>query len=213
MNTKLVLTRNSALRTTIVNETTHRPLYTIQTPRQFSRKTTRIRRVPQTDDLQPLFSDSDDGDYDSDDDASLDPKKGEEKEELPEEEIPSGSDELARIHWHHLSHNRIIYKGRAMDRRHFLPKAGNGFKFTVGDVKLKWTLGPLGVSYPKLKLDDGSDTLIAKFFEKNILKGRNKSYIDVSPFGMEILDDLIVTFVFAEDKRRDREDRFKYSGS
>jgi hypothetical protein len=122
MNTKLILTRNSALRTTIVNENTHRPLYTIQTPRQMTRKITRIRHVPQTDDLQPLFSDG--GDYDSDD-ASLHPKKGEEKEDPPEEEeIPGGSDELARIYWHHLSHNRVVYKGRVMDRRHFMPKAG-----------------------------------------------------------------------------------------
>jgi hypothetical protein len=124
MNTKLIFTRNSPLRTTIVNENTHRPLYTIQTPRQMTRKITRIQRVPQTDDLQPLFSDGDDLDSDSDD-ASLHPQKGEDKEDPPEaEEIPSGSDELARIYWHHLSHNRFVYKGRVMDRRHFMPKAG-----------------------------------------------------------------------------------------
>jgi len=203
MNTKLIFARNSPLRTTIVNETTHRPLYTIQTPRQFTRKTTLVRRVPQTDDLQPLVLDGDD--YDSDDD-SLHAEKGDEKEDPPEEEeTPGGSDELARIHWHRISHNRVVYKGRMMERGDLLPKAGTGFKFTVGDVKLKWTLGPLGLSFPKLKLDDGSETVIARFSEKNLLKGQGQSYIDVSPFGMEILDDLIVTFIIAENKRRKRE--------
>jgi hypothetical protein len=89
-----------------------------------ARKITRIQRMQQIDDLQSLFSDGDDSDSDSDN-ASLHPEKGEEKKDPPEEEeIPSGSDELARIYWHHLSHNRVVYKGRVMDRRHFMPDAG-----------------------------------------------------------------------------------------
>lgn len=121
MNTKLIFTRNSPLRTTIVNESNNRPLYKVETPRQVTRKVTRIRRVPQTEDLKPLIFSDDDDDASASDDSH--PAKGE-SAPPEEEEIPSGSDELARIYWHHISHNRLVYKGRLMDRRHFLPNNG-----------------------------------------------------------------------------------------
>ena len=64
----------------------------------------------------------------------------------------------------------------------------------------------------KLVTADEKKTVIAEFHrECNILK-KQKARIEVQPAGMEMLDYIVLTFVFAENKRRERETRAHSAG-
>ena len=54
----------------------------------------------------------------------------------------------------------------------------------------------------QLVIDNPDKTLIAQFHEASLFK-RNKSYLEVTPAGMDMLDHIIVTFIPVEVRRRD----------
>lgn len=102
--------------------------------------------------------------------------------------------------------------------------------FTGPDgVQYRWALGALGMNYPKvskfltsplssvlnhvmkLVTADEKKTVVAEFHRARYLKKR-KARLEVQPAGMVMLDYIILTFVFAENKRREREARAKSSG-
>ena len=61
----------------------------------------------------------------------------------------------------------------------------------------------------KLVTMDGKKTMIAQFHRARPLKPKRKARLEVQPAGMEMLDYIVLTFVFAETKRREREARAK----
>ena len=128
----LRFTRNSPLRTILVDEATGDAKYQIDTPSGIARIATRIRKLsPST--RPPLNWDdeeSDPGDDDADDEKDSDSKskKGgdseEEVYEIVKSKLPETSDEVARIYWKWFSSDRIIFRGKITSRSELLSKCG-----------------------------------------------------------------------------------------
>jgi len=64
----------------------------------------------------------------------------------------------------------------------------------------------------KLVTTDEKKTVIAEFHRAHHFTRKEKAKLDVQPAGMAMLDYIILTWVFAENKRRERETRAKSSG-
>lgn len=54
----------------------------------------------------------------------------------------------------------------------------------------------------QLVIDDPDKTLIAQFHQASLFK-KEKSYLEVTPVGMAMLDHVIVTFIPVEVRRRE----------
>ena len=65
----------------------------------------------------------------------------------------------------------------------------------------------------KLVTTDEKKTVIAEFHRAHHFTRKEKARLEVQPAGMEMLDHIVLTWVFAESKRRDRETRVKASSS
>ena len=111
----LRFSRNSPLRTILVDEATGQAKYQIDTPRWQARSATRIRKLDSAAQLPPNL---DDADSDSDDDVTDKGKKGESKKDEDDaegDEPDTGaepaetSDEIARIYWNWFSSDRIVF--------------------------------------------------------------------------------------------------------
>ena len=135
----LRFTRNSPLRTVLVEEATGQAKYQIDTPIRLARSVTRIRKFDTP--TQPPLHWDDEAESDSGDDGvgeerkrksssddTTDKGKGkskkDEREEDAEPELSETSDEIARIYWKWFSSDRIIFRGRSRLRTEFLPKCG-----------------------------------------------------------------------------------------
>ena len=97
-------------------------------------------------------------------------------------------------------------------------------------VKYRWAMGAFGMSYPKVstffspchrprrlnrvvKLVTADEkTVVAEFHRAHHFTKKQKARLEVQPAGMDMLDYIILTFVFAEDKRRERERRARSGG-
>lgn len=133
MTTTLLLTRNSPLRTVLVNEETYQPLYQIDTPRGcFTRsKTTRITHAS-ADAAKVNFPDSELEGESEDDDVIVSEKKASSLKSVGtmvgDIEVPIATDgdsnELAKIHWNVFSHNQIVLNGQVQNRADMLPRSG-----------------------------------------------------------------------------------------
>lgn len=96
--------------------------------------------------------------------------------------------------------------------------------FTGPDgVQYRWAMGAMGTNYPKVSLSSSSPVsstlnhgmklvtnderkiVIAEFHRAHYFTKKQKARLEVQPAGMDMLDYIILTFVFAEDKRRERE--------
>ena len=64
----------------------------------------------------------------------------------------------------------------------------------------------------KLVTTDEKKTVVAEFHRAHHITKRQKARLEVQPAGMGMLDYIVLTFVFAENKRRERERRAKSSG-
>jgi len=115
--------------------------------------------------------------------------------------------ELARIRWHTIAPTIIEYRGNEMPRRDFIKKK-SCFRlltmFTASDGRsYTWNAG---YSLRRLRLvcDNDPDTVIAVSRRSNlgIIGPKRKASLDVSPAGMNILDDIIVTFTWTNYIRR-----------
>jgi len=221
MNTNLSFTRNSPLRSVLVDDSTGRPLYKLETPRNLTNNTTRIWKFSPTEDIDIeglLTSGCDCSDSTSStnpgtsSDSAHPPVKKDDTEgnqddiEIMFDELDGGADnEIARIHWRWLSSPRVVFRGKIADKKELMKTSGRGYTFSAGDKKFKWDLGKFsGVASPKLLLDDGSKTVIAQFHSRPALT-RKKPHLEVTPTGMEILDYVILTWIFAEHTRRNRD--------
>ena len=98
--------------------------------------------------------------------------------------------------------------------------------FTGPDgIQYRWAMGIMGMNYPKVRLSstslvssalnhgmklvttDGKKTVIAEFDRAHYFTKKQKARLEVQPAGMGMLDCIVLTFVIAEDKRRERESR------
>ena len=59
---------------------------------------------------------------------------------------------------------------------------------------------------------DKEKTVIAQFHRAHHIMRKEKARLEVQPAGMGMLDYIVLTWIFAENKRRDRERRAKSSG-
>ncbi|KAF9649443.1 hypothetical protein BDM02DRAFT_3128398 [Thelephora ganbajun] len=200
--------QNSPLRTTLVDEATGDAKYKIETPIKIARSVTRIRKF-ESHSQAPLHWDDE-----------------------TETEFPETGDEIARIHWKWFSSHRIIFQGRITTRSEFLPKCGKlkgwvnsrrvshrdraervlntrSYIFTGPDgVQYRWALGAMGMNLPKgmkLVTADEEKTVVAEFHRPRYFINKQKARLDVQPAGMNMLDYIVLTFVFAEQSRRERE--------
>jgi hypothetical protein len=135
----LQFTRNSPLRTTLVDQVTGHAKYQIDTPGKIGRNVTRIRKLDLS--AQPPLV-WDDADSDSGDDITNkrekrgSPSKRDENEaegaSEAGEQLPQASDEIARIYWKWFSSDRIVFRGKITSRSEFLPKCGKmkGYAFS-----------------------------------------------------------------------------------
>lgn len=57
----------------------------------------------------------------------------------------------------------------------------------------------------KLITTDENKTVIAEFHRPNYLVNKQKARLEIKPAGMDMLDNIVVTFVFVEHRRRVRE--------
>ena len=105
------------------------------------------------------------------------------------------------------------------------------YMFTGPDgVQYRWALGACGMSYPKVSVSFVSlpsqelscvvklvttdeKTVIAEFHRAHHFRRKEKPRLEVQPAGMDMLDDIILTFVFADSKRRERETRLRAAGA
>ena len=105
------------------------------------------------------------------------------------------------------------------------------YMFTGPDgVQYRWALGAFGMCLPKVRASfvssrssalshvmklvttDEKKTVIAEFHRARYIVKKRKARLEIQPAGMDMLDYIILTFVFAEHKRREREARAKSSG-
>ena len=98
------------------------------------------------------------------------------------------------------------------------------YLFTGPDgVEYRWALEAFGLHHPRVgiffaalqssasvnhimkRVTADEKTMIAEFHPACYLVRRRKAQLEVQPAGMDILDYIILTFVFAKNKRRERE--------
>ena len=103
--------------------------------------------------------------------------------------------------------------------------------FTGPDgVQYRWAMGAMGMNYPKVSVtstspvpsalnhgmklvtNDEEKTVVAEFHRAHHFTKKQKARLEVQPAGVGMLDYIVLTFVFAENKRRERETRAKSSG-
>lgn len=150
----LRFTRDSPLRTTLVDAATGNVKYQIDTPMRIAGSVTRIRKFDSSTQPPLQLGNIADSDYGGDvtdmggkrkkdtcdditdkgrkkksvsDDITNKGKKRKSKKEKKKDagaEIHGTSDEIARIYWKWFSSDKIIFRGRIYLRTQFLPKCG-----------------------------------------------------------------------------------------
>ncbi|KDQ60511.1 hypothetical protein JAAARDRAFT_125792 [Jaapia argillacea MUCL 33604] len=114
-------------------------------------------------------------------------------------------EEVARIHWHHFHQSEIVYGGKILRVGDYLRKSGvigQNKKFVAPDGKqYKWVLQMRG---QKLITNDFNETLVASFKEANlgIRKPKHPGCLQIYPSGQHMMDLIVVTFVYLEQKRK-----------
>jgi hypothetical protein len=146
MNTKIIFTRNSPVRTALVNGTTGQELYRIDTPRRFVGSVTRVFRcdpaVPPATNLMPrLHWDANEPyeGYDSEEwkilvgarsDGCGEGEEGESGasaavvDEVSGEDLPLVENEIARLYWKWFASTRIVFEGKIRTRAELMPLKG-----------------------------------------------------------------------------------------
>ncbi|KIK64550.1 hypothetical protein GYMLUDRAFT_117162, partial [Collybiopsis luxurians FD-317 M1] len=75
--------------------------------------------------------------------------------------------------------------------------------FTAHGKEYKWVLGFYS---PQLILNDGSSTVVAQFHRRKfILWNTPPGYLEIFPAGVDIIDTILVTFIYIEKLRKDKE--------
>jgi len=145
MNTKIILTRNSPVRTLLVNGTTGQELYRIDTPRRCIGSVTRVFRCdPATPPIPSLvprlhWNANEPHEGHCSEERKLpavdkSDSRGEDKEgdngvattanEVLREDSPLVENEIARLYWKWFASTRIVFEGKITTRAKFMPLKG-----------------------------------------------------------------------------------------
>jgi len=124
---------------------------------------------------------------------------------------------MAQIDFHVISPSKIKLAGSEFTSKNYFRKEGWGIygrhrAFTGPDNRqYKWLLK---ATVPKLILNDGSKSTVAKFHHKKlgIVGGSRPACLEIFPIGEHMVDTILVTFIYVEKKRKDRERALRSSG-
>jgi len=124
---------------------------------------------------------------------------------------------MAQIEFHDISPSKITLVGSEFTAKSYFRKEGWGIygrhrAFTGPDgLEYKWLLK---ATVPELILNDGSETTVAKFHKKSgIAGGSQPACLEIFPIGEHMVDTILVTFIYVEKKRRNRERALRSSGA
>lgn len=204
---ELELYKHSILRSTLTDQATGQARYRVETPITISGDFTRIKKLESH--AQPTPHPDWDTDSDTHDHIT-DGKKAEGKldfKEVANLESAETSDEVARIHFKVFTSDKIFFQGKMYTRKEFLPrgKVKGSYMFTGPDgVQYRWASGISGEHPPRLVTTD-EKTVIAEFHQPNYVTKRQKPRLQVHPEGMHMLDHIVLTFVYVEHQRGQRE--------
>ncbi|KAH7908291.1 hypothetical protein BJ138DRAFT_1091492 [Hygrophoropsis aurantiaca] len=127
----------------------------------------------------------------------------------PTEKKSSMRDEfesIAEIEWHFFSSSIFRMNGQEIRTKEFIPSSGlQGRKrtFTGPDGKsYKWVLNFSSVT---LELADGSQTNLANFKRPGCFGVKSDAVLQISPAVYHMVDLIIITFIYIEKLRRDKE--------
>jgi len=119
---------------------------------------------------------------------------------------------LAQLSWYLRAPSVMRIGGKDIDPKNFFQKpkvpwyAFQQRIFTAQDGKeYRWTGG---AHYTKLKLNDGSDTLVAEYRCKSVglISKARDPYLEIFPPYEHMVDEIIITFVYVERLRHSRND-------
>jgi len=121
--------------------------------------------------------------------------------------------ELAKITWQWTSPSKLQFRGKEVDLDTYVPGDEHTYRqryrsFTAIDgrsyrwilMKDKWSLG---VPFLELETNDEASTPIASFHKADD-KNKKNARLEIFPPGEDIVDDIIVTYVFVEKVRQER---------
>ncbi|KDQ60509.1 hypothetical protein JAAARDRAFT_126342 [Jaapia argillacea MUCL 33604] len=115
-------------------------------------------------------------------------------------------EEMARIHRHHFHQSEIVYGGKILRVGDYLRKIGvigqNRKSIAPDGKQYKWVLQMRGQKV--LITNDFNETFIASFKEANfgIRKPKHAGCLQIFPSGQHMMDLIVVTFVYLEEKRK-----------
>ncbi|TFY78590.1 hypothetical protein EWM64_g5416 [Hericium alpestre] len=117
-----------------------------------------------------------------------------------------GVEEVAQIEWHYRTSTKFHFRDYTVEVSNYMPLRGFGrtkrvFVATDGHSYL-WKMGWRGL---KLVRDDGSKTHVAQYHPHTNVFTRQPSVLDITSHGLAILDEIVVTFVYMERKRKETE--------
>ncbi|KAG1847325.1 hypothetical protein DFJ58DRAFT_663385, partial [Suillus subalutaceus] len=114
-------------------------------------------------------------------------------------------DVLGEIEWHSFTSSKFRYGGTEVETKEFIPRRGLlGRKriFTGPDSRpYRWDLKP------RLSRDDASRMEVARFHRATlgIVGRKRKAMLEVSPEVAHMMDTIIMTFIYVEKLRKDKE--------
>ncbi|KAJ7725286.1 hypothetical protein DFH07DRAFT_970900 [Mycena maculata] len=122
---------------------------------------------------------------------------------------------LAQINWRQIESSVIHFQGRELATQEFFRTEGSlGWfgrprAFTALDGKqYKWILGAF-TSEASLKLNDGSETMVAQYHHKKFVYGMfskpQKPSLEIAPPFEHMADEILVTFVYIEQLRKSKD--------
>ena len=113
------LTRNSPLRTILVDKATGNVKYQIDTPFRFTPSVTKIKKFDQSQQTSRASVSRADST-----DNLTDMGKKKSKSKKSDANLPENGEEIATVQWHCFSPDRITFLGKVTTRKEFLPKCG-----------------------------------------------------------------------------------------
>jgi len=116
----LLLSKDSPLRTTPIDAATNQPMYRIETPHNWAKSVTKIRKWDTL--AHPPLHWGEDPDSDS--------GKNQGGSD-PERELPETSDEIARIYWKFIPPDKIVFHGKITTQNEFLPTSGRMHGYAI----------------------------------------------------------------------------------
>ncbi|KAF8894852.1 hypothetical protein BD779DRAFT_867293 [Infundibulicybe gibba] len=132
-------------------------------------------------------------------------------------DVPRGEDmqdrfaHLAQVEWHTLGSSIIRQAGQEVETKTFFQKEGLGWDrvFMAPDGKeYRWELG---LKTSTLVTNDKAKTRVARFHRKHYIFNRRPASLEIYPGGEEIMDTILVTFIYVEKIRKDAENASKRS--